>query len=399
MITISEISTKRSSANRRAAWLTLTLLLCLIGCDGLNDHRDDIGPRLFTLASPLMAYCEAEVEGVGLIDVETDYLAHVVNCENGAADFEALKAQAVAARSYLYYKLTNEGSIGDGQSDQVYTCGRMPGPQHFEAVSQTSGQVLTYQNIQVATFYVAGAIPSTLDCIPTAEDPDPTNTERYVTYNEGQSGDDLVQSPLGWVNSGNLANRGCHSQNGAHCLSENGWNYEEILRFYYGEDIVLEQAIGECVSLSPDPEPNEGGEEMLDPLGGEAEMSGGIAVSDPEDMDLESLAGEPSELDLGHPEGEAGGGEAGSMNSHLEGTPEGGGAVGLSEIFEEAEGASDDRDVDNNQREELEGVAAGCAIGDAKSTTPLLTLTLILASLTFRRRTSRITVDRLNRVN
>ena len=364
--------------------ITLQLLV-LIGCDGPYDPRDDIGPRLITLASPLMAYCEAEVEGVGQVDVETDYLAHVVNCENGAADFEALKAQAVAARSYLYYKLTNEGSIGDGQSDQVYTCGRMPGPQHFEAVSQTSGQVLTYQNVQVAAFYVAGAIPTTLDCIPTAEDDDPTQTERYVTYNEGKSGDELIQSPLGWVNSGNLANRGCHSQNGAHCLSENGWNYEEILRFYYGEDITLEQAIGDCVSLNSDPELDAGGAEGLDPLepaggepaGGEPEMNGGEETSDLQDVDVdvdEPIAGSTSELDLERPEG-----EGGSMNLNREDPREFEMNADFAAGIEEGGRASDDRDVDGDQLEEVEGVVAGCSTGTSRATAPLWILSLMLA--------------------
>jgi len=50
---------------------------------------------------PLDAYCSVTVRGVGTLDVETDYLPHVIACENGAASFEALRAQAVSARSYM----------------------------------------------------------------------------------------------------------------------------------------------------------------------------------------------------------------------------------------------------------------------------------------------------------
>ena len=204
---------------------------------------------------PLDAFCVATVQGVGEVDVETDYLAHVVNCENGAAAFEALKAQAVSARSYLYYKLGRGGSIMDGTGDQVYTCGREPGPDHFRAVEETSGEVLQYASTQVAAFYVAGARQDPPSCRGGTDDP--TTTEHYVTYNEGLSGDGITQTMLGWVDPGNYANRGCMSQNGSHCLAGRGFGYTDILRFYYGEDIELVRAEGACVipSAMPDAGP------------------------------------------------------------------------------------------------------------------------------------------------
>ncbi len=191
-------------------------------------------------------YCSAMVIGSGVVDIETDYLARVVACENGAASFEALKAQAVAARSYLYYKLDEAGSIEDGQGDQVYTCGNPPNADHMQAVVDTAGQVLTYMDVQVATFYVAGALQNPPECRGGLEDA--TNTELYVTYNEGLSGSDIIQTTLGFVSEMNWANRGCMSQNGSDCLSEQGLNYEDILRFYYGDDIVFTQALASCIT-------------------------------------------------------------------------------------------------------------------------------------------------------
>jgi len=179
----------------------------------------------------------------------------VVQCENGAADFQALKAQAVAARSYMYYRMqTGDGTIRDGQVDQVYGCGRDPTEEQRRAARETAGQVLAYRDVVIAGFYVAGAIPSTETCRPAPDDRDPTNTERYVTYNEGRSGDGLEQTSLGWVNPGNLRNRGCKSQNGANCLSRRGWDYRDILRFYYGEDIQLVQSVGGCVPAVIEPD-------------------------------------------------------------------------------------------------------------------------------------------------
>ena len=198
------------------------------------------------------AYCEANVQGVGVVDVETEYLAGVVNCENGNADFEALKVQAVSARSYLYYKLDTSGSIGNGTGDQVFSCGRMPQQEHYDAVAATSGIILRYMDTQVAAFYVAGALQDPPSCAGGANDP--TNTERYVTYNEGKSGADLEQTTLGFVSPANYANRGCMSQNGSHCLAQTGRDYASILRFYYGDDIDIAQTEGPCIVAAETPD-------------------------------------------------------------------------------------------------------------------------------------------------
>jgi MYXO-CTERM domain-containing protein len=97
-------------------------------------------------------------------------------------------------------------------------------------------------------FYVAGARQTPPECRGGSEDP--TGTEHWVTYNEGLSGDALEQSRIGWVDPGNYANRGCMSQNGSHCLSTAGRSWDQILRFYYGSDIEIVRAEGECVTAT-----------------------------------------------------------------------------------------------------------------------------------------------------
>ncbi len=226
-------------------YFIILIISFLFSCQEIEKSMDSI--LLETSESALTAYCEANVNGVGTLDVETEYLPRVVNCENGGAPLEALKAQAVAARTYLYYKLETSGSINDGQSDQVYGCQRNPSEIHYQAVRETAGQVLRYNNKVIASFYVAGAIPQVPSCIATPQDTDPTSTEEYVTYNEGNRGAQVEQSTLGWVNANNYRNRGCKSQNGAKCLANQGRSYDEILRFYYGEDIDLTQANGDCI--------------------------------------------------------------------------------------------------------------------------------------------------------
>jgi hypothetical protein len=247
-------------------WRGAMLALFVAAC-GSGDGR------MGTRAMPVEAYCEAAVVGIGYVDVEGDYLPHVVNCENGNASLEALKAQAVAARSYLYYKLDVYGEISDGTGDQVYTCGREPAMEHYLAVDATSGQVLMYEGVQVAAFYVAGALQDPPDC--TGGTYDPTNTERFVTYNQGTSGDDVEQTTLGFVDPSNKANRGCMSQNGSDCLAEAGWLWESILRFYYGEDIEITRAEGPCVEVSePDAGPVDAG------LDGAADAGSGAGGGD-----------------------------------------------------------------------------------------------------------------------
>lgn len=207
------------------------------------------------------AHCEILVEGTGVVDMETDYLPHVVMCENGGANLEALKAQAIAARSVAYYYVEKHGSVCDSQGCQVYSCASEPSQEVYEAVAATSGIYLSHSDTLTYSFYVAGdngtAPP---ECIGQGG-----GTEGFVTYNQGLSGFDVEQTTLGWVfepgEVGYGQNRGCMSQWGARCLeNHNGYDYDAILRFYYGADINVVQAQGACV---------EGGDEDSSTGGGE----------------------------------------------------------------------------------------------------------------------------------
>jgi len=194
------------------------------------------------------------------VPLETDYIPNVVQAENGAASFEALKAQAVAARSFLYYRLDRDEAVFDGTADQVYSDGVPPLTIHERAASDTEREILRFASggdpfaptdVTVAGLYVAGARPDASTGVApfgVAEvppDADPTDTEQFVTYNQGRFGNAIDQSPLGLVTDPPLANpnnRGAMSQNGSDFLSDHGLNYVDILRFYYGADIRLEMA-------------------------------------------------------------------------------------------------------------------------------------------------------------
>ncbi|QQE13329.1 PEP-CTERM sorting domain-containing protein [Planctomycetota bacterium] len=185
----------------------------------------------------------------GTYDFEGVYLPGVVDCENGAASTEALKAQAVAARTYAYYKLSTSSTIQNGQGAQVF---RTPwntsaGQQHIDAVNATSGEIVAFNDSFICSFYVAGSKPSTLPLSPsdnTAKTFWQTNsTETYVTYNypDNNWGSNNQGSSLGWLS--NPVNRGCMSQNGADFLADKGMNYIDILKYYYGGDIQIESVI------------------------------------------------------------------------------------------------------------------------------------------------------------
>jgi MYXO-CTERM domain-containing protein len=250
----------------------MLLLVCFGGCSAA-PAEERIGTVTSAVDAPLAeAYCTAVVSGVGNIDTEGDYLPNVINCEHGGAGLETLKAQAIAARSVLYYAMGNSGSICDSQNCQVYSCGKTPSAVHLQAVDETSGVYLAYNGNVTYAAYLAGdpnaAPPS---CIGAAD-------PGAVTYNEGKSGTDVEQTSLLWIHdpsdAGYGTNRGCMAQNGASCLEDSvGYDYLRILQFYYGADIELLQAPGPCVL----PLPGQGGAGGVAGAGGSTGTGGAAA--------------------------------------------------------------------------------------------------------------------------
>lgn len=207
------------------------------------------------------ALTDINVIGLGLKPTETDYVPNVVKSENGLASFEALKAQAVAARTFAYYKMNLQGSIADGTSDQVYTGnGSAPRQIHYDAAAATEGEILWVRDnigvqadVLIASFYVAGSIPTgpfdpdNPGIISEPGDSDPTNTQKWVTfpYANGEYGGFNDGTPLGFqgtTTNPNWPNRGAMSQNGGDYLSDNSVSYLDILKYYYGADIQVRTA-------------------------------------------------------------------------------------------------------------------------------------------------------------
>lgn len=212
-----------------------------------NKNENVVSHSEAVVAAPLpSAYCSIEVEGKGPKATETDYLPRVVTCENGGAGLQALKAQAIAARSVAYYNMANQGSICDGQGCQVYSCAAQPSALAIQAVEETSGQYLSYDSLLTYAFYVAGDKNCTPPgCVGNTAN---SSTEKWVTYNDGKTGGDVEQTELGFVGPPGFGqNRGCMSQWGARCLEKDGRDAVGILQFFFGADIQILTAPGPCV--------------------------------------------------------------------------------------------------------------------------------------------------------
>lgn len=277
-----------SQLRRAAAFLPLALIAaaCAAEVDGEGDGRtgSTAEPLAMSAVSPIdQVYVKGKASP---IDVETDYLPHVVCCENGAAPHEALKAQAVMARTYMAYSYFASGlgktaskPFTGTTSDQAYYCSLQPTQACKDAVNETAGQVTAFTDTKGVlsmnlTFFIDGpraACLSKKSC--SCPKPSPTTkmtpndhppdcdcftwasmgaaNPAYVTYNWSNSGADVTRSSIGGADP---ANRGCASQNIESCLAYAGWSYADQLRFHYGQDIALHHLDG-----TPVGETNDGG--------------------------------------------------------------------------------------------------------------------------------------------
>ncbi len=147
------------------------------------------------------------------------YLYSVVPAEMPASfPTEALKAQAVAARSYLIAQLGSYANLGfdvlDNQSDQVYQGYDGENPATSMVVDATNGMVLASHGQPVAAFFHSSSGGCTensedvwndkLDFIRTKEDPYDNNSKHYnwsVTYSASELVTLINQQLKRYINS------------------------------------------------------------------------------------------------------------------------------------------------------------------------------------------------------
>lgn len=239
-----------------AGLLAALSLVALASCGMTEDEVSQTLPQGFdkyiTETQPvktkdISGFCKVKTDR-GQIDID-EYLASVVSCEAAySAGLEALKAQAIAARSFaLHVNFAQNRPLRSSQADQHYACGRPVRELARQAVKETTGVVAQYNETLVALFYKAGSERQSATC--RGIGPGATNTEHYITYNEGKRGS-AVQGAYNQRASND--NRGDMSQWGAVCLENKGKKALDILRFYYGEDIETVQLQGPCVGNTVD---------------------------------------------------------------------------------------------------------------------------------------------------
>jgi hypothetical protein len=173
----------------------------------------------------------------GWMRLEDEYLPRVCAGEHLYAHPEAKAALVIAARTYVLRAMRDHPQLGRTEpvknSEKFQVFARAASSECVEAARRTTGIVLRYGGRLILANYVAGALWKADG----SRGKDSTDTEKFVTYNAGRRGEDVIPTRLAL--RGHPGNRGCLSQNGAHWLAEHGWDHAGILRFFYGEDVEL----------------------------------------------------------------------------------------------------------------------------------------------------------------
>ena len=167
-----------------------------------------------------------------------DYIERVVTAENGGAHPEALKALAVAARTYALNKTDNcKNSIENSTSSQVMA--EKASDRVKDALANVKGSIMLYNgkyfSAQYSSFYGScNGTQCTSTFIKTPSDEKATFTMPY-TY---------------LTTAANAGHEYGLSQNGSHYMATvQGKTYDEILRFFYADGIEITGASGNSCSL------------------------------------------------------------------------------------------------------------------------------------------------------
>lgn len=165
--------------------------------------------------------------GVNEVDLEfEEYLKGVVPSEIGNALLEACKAQAVAARTFALYTYTHKGYITDQSSKhQAFRASRISSlyPNAMLAVEETKGEVLYYNGKLIETCSYSNS-----------------NGGRIKSAKEKWGGDrPYLQAKIDPYDNGPGNGHGVGmSQYGAKEMAKQGFNYKQILEFYYPGTVI-----------------------------------------------------------------------------------------------------------------------------------------------------------------
>lgn len=172
-----------------------------------------------------------------LINFE-DYVAGVVAHENNwhqGSSIENLKAAAVAARTYAI-KRTNYCSSSISNSTNAQTYSATSDQYILQAVAETKGIMLTRGGKPISTEYDALAYKSEDDNYVTIKQ----NNQKIPLSWFDESGNGVCNNNLNAARNGKLAMHGRGmSQCGSRYLDSIGYTYDQILSYYYGNEVAL----------------------------------------------------------------------------------------------------------------------------------------------------------------
>ena len=178
---------------------------------------------------------KATDEGAGGTFELEDYIAKVTTRENGGAGYEALKAQAIAARTYLVNTTNNcKRPIANSQGSQTMASEATENAK--KATNETAGQVMLYNGEVMFSEYSNFLGTCSGD----------TCTSTFTRQPSGEKATFTI--PISFYTGNGGHGRGM-SQNGADYMASQGKTYDEILRFFYDDDIEITGASSSSCGL------------------------------------------------------------------------------------------------------------------------------------------------------
>lgn len=194
-----------------------------------------------TLNKSYAAPANITISGIGTVSFEDNYLLGIYEVPESwgsSGGFEALKAQAVAARSYaLNYTNNGSKSICTTESCQVYKP-QLKSGKWKEAVQATRGWVMTKDNKAVATYFSASTGGYTISQWGWSGIKDASGSWPDTAYEK------VAGSP--WFYKGWYKSRG-----GATCGRSNPWLKSEEMADILNAYKVLFQGGGDVSRVSP----------------------------------------------------------------------------------------------------------------------------------------------------
>ena len=173
-----------------------------------------------------------------------DYIAGVIKHEMGGNSLEALKAQAIAARSFLLstHKNSTSCSVVSGQSYQVYNEDKDANSIYKQAVAETSGMVVSrdgevahtqYQSYPAGRWQTSDSSGWHVQFQRFADD-----SSTKWTWN-GPSKETVKSiSPGTEMNYDNPHNWGMSQTIAVYLAKAEGYNYQQLIELFYAQPIV-----------------------------------------------------------------------------------------------------------------------------------------------------------------